>query len=91
MPNPAPPQPVATIAHDLVSLHNRLHTLFTWAATIELSLRLNGVEISVYWRNTNSESFVSRQKLPLGDVESHFDYAANLLRQAYLQSMGGKA
>ncbi len=91
MTNPALPQPVASIAHDLLSLHNRLHTLFTWAVTIELSLRLNSIEIVVYWRNTNGTSFVYPQKLPLGNVEANFDYVANRLRQAYLQSMGGKA
>jgi len=75
-----------TIALDILALHNRLHSLLTWARTIDVSFGMSKIELVVYWRSNNT-AHSSRQPVALGsDFETLFDYACNLLRQAYLQT-----
>lgn len=75
-----------TLAADIIALHNRLHTLFSWAKTIDVSFGLSYVEVAVYWRADSA--YVSRQRIKLGpDFDALFDYACNLLRQAYQQTL----
>ena len=51
-----------------------------------MSFGLTYVEIAVYWRTDSA--YVSRQRIKLGpDFDSLFDYACNLLRQAYQQTL----
>ncbi len=75
-----------TLATDILALHNRLHSLLTWAKTIDVCFGISNVEIVVYWRTSTAHS--TRQIVQLGDdFEPLFNYALNLLRQAYQQTI----
>jgi len=77
--------PTTTLADDILVLHNRLHSHMTWAKTIDLSLGISSIEITVYWRSTHG-AHSSRQRIAFADFATLFDYHCNLLRQAYLQT-----
>lgn len=73
----------------LNQVHSLSHSLFTWAARIEYSLGLTAIEIVVYWR-AHGRALVTRQKIPLTDFDlTEFEHRCELIRQAYLQSLGG--
>lgn len=75
-----------TLASDILALHNRLHSLLSWAKTIDIGFGLSRIEIVVYWKTSTAHS--TRQIVPLGDdFEPLFNYALNLLRQAYQQTI----
>ena len=74
-----------TLADDILVLHGRLHSRMTWAKTIDLSLGISSIEITVYWRSTHG-AHSSRQRIAFADFATLFDYHCNLLRQAYLQT-----